>query len=314
MMAILRGRPYPEVLPVIDQTWLVWNDCVVRKMLEAVYTNKNHDEKWSALPVIADALEDAGCEVPDIYNHFRECHHGLYKRGCWERQCWLLNHMLGKEQPLVASFKFGRYHTEDTEATVINPGAWWGSTWLLYVGDCMSPPMYIIEAEHFGEVEEIFVCSEYGEYLHVNPDDEYDNKDYGFEFHKGDQICGKVIQSDGWYDLQLNYLGKGDEFRRIEPSLTDGGILYDGESIMVEGVERRRSTQGDQMPHECVYHGPGLPIEGISPLRYHRKTKCLACDKEFFPELSKATWDSEEYCSLKCYLEQNDVDFAVPPD
>ena len=32
-------------------------------------------------------------------------------------------------------------------ATAVNPGDWWGKTWLLYLGDCFSPVFHIVEAD-----------------------------------------------------------------------------------------------------------------------------------------------------------------------
>jgi hypothetical protein len=37
--------------------------------------------QWEALPVLADALEEAGCTVPDVLDHLRGP--GPHARGCW---------------------------------------------------------------------------------------------------------------------------------------------------------------------------------------------------------------------------------------
>jgi hypothetical protein len=42
------------------------------------------------LPILADALEDAGCESAELLNHCR-CS-GVHVRGCW-----VINKLLGKE-------------------------------------------------------------------------------------------------------------------------------------------------------------------------------------------------------------------------
>ena len=46
--------------------------------------------EFSALPILADALQDAGCDDDDVLNHCREP--GLHVRGCW-----VLDGVLGKE-------------------------------------------------------------------------------------------------------------------------------------------------------------------------------------------------------------------------
>jgi len=43
---------------------------------------KMYDERdFAAMPILADALEEAGCEHPDILTHCREP--GVHVRGCW---------------------------------------------------------------------------------------------------------------------------------------------------------------------------------------------------------------------------------------
>jgi hypothetical protein len=40
-----------------------------------------HERDWSVLPVLGDALEDAGCPWPDVLEHCRAP--GRHYRGCW---------------------------------------------------------------------------------------------------------------------------------------------------------------------------------------------------------------------------------------
>lgn len=37
---------------------------------------------WDRLPILADAMQDAGCEVPAILDHCRDPQ-GVHRRGCW---------------------------------------------------------------------------------------------------------------------------------------------------------------------------------------------------------------------------------------
>jgi hypothetical protein len=46
---------------------------------------------WSAMPILADALQDAGCDNDDILNHCRDTAH-THVRGCW-----VVDLVLGKE-------------------------------------------------------------------------------------------------------------------------------------------------------------------------------------------------------------------------
>jgi hypothetical protein len=57
-------------------SWLSWNDGTVVKMAQAIYDDRAFDR----LPILADALEDAGCSDADILAHCRS--EGPHVRGC----------------------------------------------------------------------------------------------------------------------------------------------------------------------------------------------------------------------------------------
>ena len=60
-----------------DPIWLAWNDGTVRHLAEAIYDGRD----WEQMPILADALEDAGCQDERILGH---CRGGsLHVRGCW---------------------------------------------------------------------------------------------------------------------------------------------------------------------------------------------------------------------------------------
>jgi hypothetical protein len=58
----------------------------VNELAAAIYD----DRAFERLPILADALEDAGCGQQDILNHLRQP--GFHVRGCWP-----LDLILGKE-------------------------------------------------------------------------------------------------------------------------------------------------------------------------------------------------------------------------
>jgi hypothetical protein len=72
----LIGNPFRPV-PTIDPAWLAWNGGAVRKMAQAIYDGR----RFADLPVLADALEDAGCADAAILGHCRGP--GVHVRGCW---------------------------------------------------------------------------------------------------------------------------------------------------------------------------------------------------------------------------------------
>ena len=61
----------------VHPQWLSWNGGTVRQLAEAIYTDRAFDR----MPILADALEDAGCTDADILDHLRGP--GPHVRGCW---------------------------------------------------------------------------------------------------------------------------------------------------------------------------------------------------------------------------------------
>jgi hypothetical protein len=66
------GNPFRPV--ALDPSWLT---STVRSLAEGIYAARAFDR----LPILADALQDAGCEDADILDHCRGP--GLHVRGCW---------------------------------------------------------------------------------------------------------------------------------------------------------------------------------------------------------------------------------------
>jgi hypothetical protein len=78
------GNPFQW--KIADPIWLSWNDGAVRKLAQAIYDNRSFD----LLPILADALEDAGCTDTDILTHMR----GPRPHVCG---CWAVDLILGKD-------------------------------------------------------------------------------------------------------------------------------------------------------------------------------------------------------------------------
>ncbi len=77
------GNPFRNVL--LLQEWLDWTDRTVVKIAQAIYEERAFDR----MPILGDALEEAGCTDPDILDHCRQP--GEHARGCW-----LVDQILGK--------------------------------------------------------------------------------------------------------------------------------------------------------------------------------------------------------------------------
>jgi hypothetical protein len=69
------GNPFREV--VFDPSWLRWRNGTLPSMARGIYEECRFEE----LPILADALEDAGCDHADILDHCRK--EGPHVRGCW---------------------------------------------------------------------------------------------------------------------------------------------------------------------------------------------------------------------------------------
>ena len=70
----------------VDPDWLAWNHGTVSGIARHIYDDRAFDD----LPILADALEDAGCTNADVLNHCRGG--GEHVRGCW-----VVDLVLGKE-------------------------------------------------------------------------------------------------------------------------------------------------------------------------------------------------------------------------
>jgi hypothetical protein len=77
------GNPFCPL--TINPHVLEWNEGIVRKLAQAIYIDRAFDR----LPILADALEEAGCTKAEILKHCRQ-------RGEHVRGCWVVDLILGK--------------------------------------------------------------------------------------------------------------------------------------------------------------------------------------------------------------------------
>jgi hypothetical protein len=77
--------PLPfRLLPPVAPAWLGWGGGTVGRLAEGVYGDRRLPEGTldpTSLAVLADALEEAGCDQPDLLSHLRGP--GPHVRGCW---------------------------------------------------------------------------------------------------------------------------------------------------------------------------------------------------------------------------------------
>jgi hypothetical protein len=84
LLRCIFGNPFRPTRP--DPAWLAWNGGTAVKLARAIYDERAFDR----LPILADALEEAGCTDADILSHCRG--EGPHVRGCW-----VVDLILGKQ-------------------------------------------------------------------------------------------------------------------------------------------------------------------------------------------------------------------------
>jgi hypothetical protein len=70
------GNPF-RFLPPLPAVVLAWNDGTVVRLAKGIYD----DRRFEDLPILADALEEAGCREQSVLDHLRSP--GPHVRGCW---------------------------------------------------------------------------------------------------------------------------------------------------------------------------------------------------------------------------------------
>jgi len=83
MLREIFGNPFRLVF--VSPSWLAWNDGTVVKIAQGIYSDRAFDR----LPILADALEEAGCHDEDLLRHCR-------RKGGHSPGCWVLDHLLGR--------------------------------------------------------------------------------------------------------------------------------------------------------------------------------------------------------------------------
>jgi hypothetical protein len=78
------GNPFRPAR--VDSHTLAWDGGLVRQLAEGIY----EDRAFDRMPVLGDALEDAGCASEAVLSHCRDRHEHV-------RGCWVLDLILGLE-------------------------------------------------------------------------------------------------------------------------------------------------------------------------------------------------------------------------
>jgi hypothetical protein len=69
--------PDPVRSVALEPAWLAWQAGTIPKLTQGIYEERAFDR----LLIVADALEEAGCDNADFLAHCRQS--GPHTRGCW---------------------------------------------------------------------------------------------------------------------------------------------------------------------------------------------------------------------------------------
>ena len=121
------------------------------------------------------------------------------------------------------------FHDHDlADIPVINPGSWFGKTWLLELGGSYTPLFLIVEADSMSDAI----------------DELSDNETYGHQIHVPDSDLGDYPENDRQYDgsgrvLDLDHL----LIHGQEGSDVPFPVKYYGDELPAEGIDPREYAQ-----------------------------------------------------------------------
>lgn len=166
----------------------------------------------------------------------------------------------------------GKLGDHDIEAEVLNPGNWWGKTFLIEHAVGCSMIFFVVEADHEQDALDEFADNELrGHLITIRPED---FGDYGEELHVGDVINGEEIEEDGWYDLNN---------KKVDGPLMEPNRLGNaGEPCDITNVHISKWV--------CTYHdADDRDCDGIPPELYENR------EKRFFITKDQSATEDTEY-------------------
>lgn len=273
---------YPAMLPFVRPEWLTDTVLNLAKLV-------HETGDYSTLPILADALQDAGCDDEDTLNHLR---HGIHEQGnrdkweggCWCGTCWIVRHLLKEPQRVMALYRMPGMMIDDLdECPVLNPGdavgidggtAWLVETTTTYIADRVRA---IVEASNMSRADTEFVSSAFGEDIRITEPDLSDYKAEPSDVFPNEWSCN-------WTH--------------------DGQHAYDSDEL--DEFDMHPDQPGSPL---LTYHGPGIPHDGVTPGDYKwGDWTCLMCERPigYIRRSAKCVCDSP-----KCIKELQEIDDDV---
>lgn len=213
---------FPNKLPKIKRSWLT-------SAVVGISTTIREEGAWDSLPILADALMDAGCANEKIISHLRttsveigvigadiasqNVHYGC---GCWFDTCWVIQSLLGLPQKIMAFIR----DKDSVEASfslmpTLNPGEF-GTAFLIGSPEFDTCDV-AIEAACYEDAEVLFVDSDlYGKNCRLLeatfPEDGMRESAKGHQFHPD------LISGLGPFKADMRYIAPGLGHRGIPVS------------------------------------------------------------------------------------------------
>lgn len=287
-------RIFPYPIPRIDPSWRT-------SSVVGITTTIREEGRWDRLSVLADALEDSGCDDPAILDHLRQEQVDVYGEpyidrgrtcrsrqmqllhkpgkfpnlngGCWQGTCWVVEAILRQPQRVVARVEYTGQYKAVHDRPVINPGdSTAGVVWIVTPHTWANGPAYAVETEYPGDAEGILV----------------DDDDFGKNYRL-DQVSLKDYQTDP---------GDWENPPEYRCHFSDDGHPFDGDEMRLEGFDGLGMEAGPAYNVLIHYVGPNMPHAGVLPSRYSLDMRdCDECGRRFYLKPTRRV----VACSRKCF-------------
>lgn len=306
---------YPDWLPKLDPEW---RTSTVISLAKHIAENAD----WGVLPILADAVEDAGCAEASVLDHLRGEHR---PERCRCTQSSAPSSYIQRISPLKTCklCKATGLHTlhavplhKPEKFPNRNGGCWEGTCWVIqwllqqpqrvvatfrYVeapsGDIWEAP--VVNPGDACGVAWLVVPAVYAVPPHyaVEARSLTDAMDIFVDSEFGecmrisapdleDYLSADAVDSEG---RNTGELSGGGQY-------TSNGTPYDAEQIQVEPFGRVNANDDAFGNMHGRYHGPGIPHGGVTPTVYANRAPCCVCEDDCFLRDKKQNY----LCSPAC--------------
>lgn len=304
----IRPIHFPYPLPEVNPSWLT------STVVGITSTILERKAGWDSLPILADALQDAGCDDEVILCHLR---------GQYRNQCKYCRRPGEKNIPTripagecLLCAKTGYVAVPAPHDRPIhelgffpdrNGGCWEGTCWVVQL---LSGNAQRVAAEYHNgnkivRVPVINPGAHDGDTWLVSPNLWPDGPAYAVEAATPTEAEEAFVDDVDFGSVarilpeEMGDYVERNEDGRIEHTcqFTGAGTPYDSDTLHVDGVEARHP------PVPCRYKGPGIPLSGVSSSVYAEAGACDKCGIFCYPVCgSRVAESGGRFCSAECYM------------